>query len=198
MILRDITKRKQIEAELWQTLQAKEKLATTAIAQAEQLEYTLQDLQRTQAQLIQTEKMSSLGQLVAGVAHEINNPVNFISGNLSYVDQYSQDLLKLLNLYQQRYAGIDPDIQAIILDIDLEFLRDDLPKTLSSMKMGTDRIRQIVLSLRNFSRLDESEFKAVDIHEGIDSTLLILQHRLKALSDRPAIQIIKSYGNLRP
>jgi PAS domain S-box-containing protein len=196
VILRDITKRKQVEAELRQTVQLKEELAATATAQAQQLESTLQDLQHTQAQLIRTEKMSSLGQLVAGVAHEINNPVNFISGNLNHVTDYTQDLLKLLNLYQQRYGELDPEIQDLIFDIELEFLIEDLPKTLNSMKVGADRICQIVLTLRNFSRLDEAEMKPVNLHEGIDSTLLILQNRLKPKPPHSEIQVEKNYGDL--
>ncbi len=170
-----------------------------AITEArEEVERTLKDLQKTQTQLVQAEKMSSLGQLVAGVAHEINNPVNFIYGNLTYVRTYSQDLLNLIQLYEQHYPNPAPEIEAEVAAIDLDFLQDDLLKTLDSMKIGTDRIRQIVLSLRNFSRMDESEFKAVDIHEGIDSTLLILQHRLKGRSDRPEILLTKDYNALPP
>ncbi|MBN3872652.1 sensor histidine kinase [Nostoc sp. JL33] len=161
-----------------------------------QLEQTLQELQNTQVQLIQTEKMSSLGQLVAGVAHEINNPVNFIYGNLMYVREYIQQLLALTNLYQQQYPHDNPEISILIHQIDLEFIIDDLPKILSSMAVGTDRIREIVLTLRNFSRLDEAEMKPVDIHEGIDSTLLILQHHLKGKSEQQEIKIIKDYDNL--
>jgi signal transduction histidine kinase len=161
-----------------------------------QLKTTLSELQRTQAQVVQNEKMSSLGQLVAGIAHEINNPVNFIHGNITHLDEYTQNLLQMIYLYQQRHSSHDPEIQALAEEIDLEFLIEDLQKMLASMKMGTERIRNIVLSLRNFSRMDEAEFKAVDIHEGIESTLLILQHRLKDKPDRPAIEVIKDYSKL--
>ncbi len=140
--------------------------------------------------------MSSLGQLVAGIAHEINNPVNFIHGNLNYLQAYIKDLLGFVQLYQQHHPHPAPEIQAAAQDIDLKFLQQDLPKILASMNLGTERIRQIVLSLRNFSRMDEAEFKAVDIHEGIDSTLLILQHRLEARNGRPVIKIIKDYAAL--
>lgn len=170
--------------------------AQTAQEKAQQLEETLQELQATQAQLVQTEKMSSLGQLVAGIAHEINNPVNFIHGNITHASNYAQDLLHLVELYQQHYPQPVAEIAEEIEAIDLEFLCQDLPKLLASMKIGTDRIRQIVLSLRNFSRLDEAEMKAVDIHEGIDNTLLLLRHRLKAKPDHPEIQVIKEYSNL--
>ncbi|MBE9185827.1 HAMP domain-containing protein [Microcoleus sp. LEGE 07076] len=153
-------------------------------------EYT-QELKQTQSQLIQTEKMSSLGQMVAGIAHEINNPVNFIGGNIDYANQYIEDLAGLLTLYQEYYPNPPDAILKRIEDIELEFLREDLPKTLSSMKMGTDRIREIVVSMRNFSRSDDGKMKPADIHEGIDSTLVILNHRLKQ-----GIQVIKQYGNL--
>ncbi len=160
------------------------------------LEQTLHQLQRTQGQLIQSEKMSSLGQLVAGVAHEINNPVNFIYGNLTPASDYVKDLLGLVELYQEHYPKPVPEIAEEIEAIELEFLVEDLQKLLDSMKIGAERIRQIVLSLRNFSRLDEASMKPVDIHEGIESTLLILQHRFKERSDRSGIEIIKEYGKL--
>jgi signal transduction histidine kinase len=162
----------------------------------QQLEQAFDELKSTQTQLIQTEKMSSLGQMVAGIAHEINNPVNFIHGNVNYVDQYSHNLLELLHLYRSQYPVPNPIIQDKIEEIDLPFLETDLNKVLSSMKVGTSRIQEIVKSLRVFSRLDESEVKNVDLHEGIDSTLMILQSRLKATADRPAIKIIRNYGNL--
>jgi signal transduction histidine kinase len=161
-----------------------------------QLQQTLKELQRTQVQLIQTEKMSSLGQLVAGIAHEINNPVNFIYGNLTYVKQYTQQLLALINLYQQEYFNPSKKITSFIDDNDLNFIIDDLSKVLSSMTIGANRIREIVLNLRNFSRLDEAEMKLVNIHEGIDSTLSILQSRLKEKHEQQEIVIIKNYGNL--
>ena len=161
-----------------------------------QLELALQNLQRTQSQLIHTEKMSSLGQLISGIAHEINNPVNFIYGNLTYVNDYTQQLLSLIALYQQHDAHKYPEIEAFIKQIELEFIQEDMPKMLSSMKLGAERIRQIVLTLRNFSRLDEAEMKPVNIHEGIDSTLVLLQSQLKGKPNSSSIQVIKEYGDL--
>ena len=173
-----------------------EELATTATAQARQLEQTLSALQTAQVQMVQNEKMSSLGQLVAGIAHEINNPVNFIHGNITPLNNYTEDLLRMIRLYEQRHPGDDPEIRALAEEIDLEFLVEDLQKMLSSIKLGTNRIREIVISLRNFSRLDEAQFKTVDIHEGIDSTLLILGHRLKANNQIPEIEVIRDYSQL--
>ena len=151
----------------------------------------LQKLRQTQSQLIQNEKMSSLGQLVAGIAHEVNNPVNFIHGNLKHAEEYSMNLLGLIHLYQQQYPHPTAVVQTYIDGIDLDFIEEDLPKLLASMQMGTERIREIVLSLRNFSRLDEAEMKPVDIHEGIENTLLILNNRLKQ-----RIHLIKEYGDV--
>jgi predicted ATPase/signal transduction histidine kinase/tRNA A-37 threonylcarbamoyl transferase component Bud32 len=160
------------------------------------LEQALLKLQHTQTQLVHTEKISSLGQLVAGVAHEVNNPVGFINGNLAHVNQYVDDLLHLLNLYQKHFPNIPAEIEEEIETIDLEYLLEDLPKMISSMKLGTTRIKEIMQSLRNFSRNDGDDKRAVNIHEGIEATLMILSHRLKAKPERPAIEIIKDYSNL--
>lgn len=173
---RDISDRKQAEAQLKQ--------------QAQQLQKALDELKQTQTQLIQSEKMSSLGQLVAGIAHEINNPVSFIYGNIIHATEYVEELMYLLRCYEQEYPHQTPVLQTAIAEIDYDYLTTDLPQLLSSIKTGAERIREIVLTLRNFSRLDEAEIKAVNIHEGIDSALLILRNRLTD------IEIIKYYHDL--
>ncbi len=189
MLVQEISDRKRTEVAL---RQSKARLKE----QAKQLEEALYQLHRTQAQLIQTEKMSSLGQLVAGVAHEINNPVSFIYGNLDHAGHYIRDLLHLISLYQRHYSNPPIEIQNTAEAMDLDFVMEDMPKLLSSMKMGADRIRQIVLSLRNFARHDESEMKRVDIHEGLDSTLKLLQNRLKGSDGQAGMQVIQGYGEL--
>ncbi|MGB3294109.1 MAG: GAF domain-containing protein [Phormidesmis sp.] len=172
--------------------------AQIAQDKAQQLEVTIAELQQAQLQLVQSEKMSSIGQMVAGVAHEINNPISFIHGNLSHLQTYTKDLIHLIQSYRQEYNNPSETLQTDIEDIDLDFLLEDLPQVLKSMTVGTDRIREIVLSLRNFSRLDQANFKTVDIHEGINSTLLILGHRLKGTDAFPGVKIVKAYSDLPP
>lgn len=176
--------------------QTNETLEERVEERTQELTNAMQGLTQAQAKLVQSEKMSSLGQLVAGVAHEINNPINFIYGNLPYASEYTQDLLRLLHHYQQTYPNPSPKTKALIEEIELDFLQDDLPKLLASLQVGSERIQEILKSLRSFSRLDESEFKEADIHEGIDSTLMILNGRIKAQPNRKAIEIIKHYGNI--
>ena len=166
-------------------------LATSLNQLIQQVATQIRELQQAQGQLIQSEKMSSLGQMVAGIAHEINNPVSFIYANLDYANNYAQDLLEIIALYQKYYPQPVPGVQSKVDEVDLNFLREDFPKILTSMHVGADRIRQIILSLRNFCHLDEAEMKQVDIHAGIDDTLLILSHRLNQ-----GIKVIKYYDSL--
>jgi len=205
LVIRDVTQQRLAEANLKAVNEALEQLVaqrtqelTTANirleAEAKQLQQTLIELKQTQAQLIQAEKMSGLGQLVAGIAHEVNNPVNFIHGNLIHMQEATQNLMNIVRLYQEYYPKPAAQIRSVSEEIDLNFLQQDLPNLIKSMRTGTDRIREIVLSLRSFSRVDEAQFKTVDIHEGLDSTLLILQHRLETDSFR--IKVIRNYQNL--
>ena len=160
------------------------------------LKQAMRDLQQSQLQLVQNEKMATLGQLVAGVAHEINNPVGFIAGNLTQADQDIQNLLKLIHLYQSEYPNYSDKIAAFIDEIDLEFLSEDLPKMIASMQEGTERIRNISTSLKTFSRLDSLSLVEFNVHEGIDSTLVILRHRIKANEQRPEIEVVRDYGEV--
>ena len=172
--------------------------AIIATAKTQELEQTVSKLQQAQIQLVHSEKMSSLGQMVAGIAHEINNPVSFIFGNLTYAKEYLDDLFSVIKLYQKYYPQPHPEIEEKLEDVELDFIAEDLPRLLNSMKTGAERIRDIVKSLRIFSRLDESELKSIDLHENLDSTLMLLESRLKEQSNHPAIQVIKQYGNLPP
>jgi signal transduction histidine kinase len=188
-LVQEIHDRQKVEEALRQS-EARER------DKAQKLELILEKLKRTQSQLIQAEKMSSLGQMVAGVAHEINNPVSFIYGNLALARQYFQDLLRLVESYQEAYPNPEPEIQQISAEIDLEFLVVDWQKLMNSMQVGAERIEEIVRSLNSFSRGNEADLKPVNIHEGIDNTLLILQNRLRADGDQPEIEVIKNYGQL--
>ncbi|MEG3859346.1 PAS domain-containing protein [Microcoleus sp. herbarium12] len=185
----DISDRKQAEVDLQFSEQRERE-------KAHELAQTLEDLKNAQSQLIQSAKMSSIGQMVAGVAHEINNPISFIYGNIIPAGQYAHDLVKLLQLYQQNYPEPVAEIADELAEIEVDFIAEDFPKIMASMQGGANRIKQIVLSLRNFSRLDEKELKVIDIHEGIESTLVILQHRLQSQPQRREIQVIKNYGEL--
>lgn len=186
---------RQVSTQLGVGIQQAELLEQTQ-QQKEELSQTIKELQRAQTQLIQNEKMAGLGQLVAGVAHEINNPINFIHGNIAHVDNYVCDLLNLLNLYRSAYPHPESHIQEQASAVDLNYLIEDLPKIIDSMKIGTGRIFSLVQSLRTFSRVDEEGMKPFNIHDGIDSTLLILQHRIEPNPNSPEIEVVKEYGNL--
>lgn len=160
------------------------------------LQQALLDLQAAQIQQIQNEKMLALGQLVAGIAHEINNPISFIYGNLEYATQYMQDIVNVIKVYQQEYPNPTPKIKQLVKNIDLNFVINDVQKLMGAMHRGADRIRSIVLALQNFSRLDEAEIKEVDIHSGLESTLVMLQHRLRETANRPVITVVKEYASL--
>ncbi|OUC12010.1 MAG: hypothetical protein B0A82_24730 [Alkalinema sp. CACIAM 70d] len=181
-VIRDVTDRKQMEL----AIQEKNR----------SLEQALTDLQQAQMQMIQSEKMSALGNLVAGVAHEINNPVGFLAGNINHALNYIQDIFNLLDLYAEKFPTPDGDIAETIEEIDLDYVREDLPKLIQSMETGIDRIRNISTSLRTFSRADSDRLLPFNLHDGLDSTILILKHRLKANEYRPAIEIIKDYGDI--
>lgn len=163
-----------------------------------ELSKSLEQLQKTQLQLIQSEKMSTLGQLVAGIGHEINNPLNSIVANTFHVQEYTSEMLEVLNLFQEKFAELDPNIAKLLQKIDLEFLNEDLPSLIKSMQHGVTCLEDISLSLRTFARSDISSKVEFQIHEGLNSTVMLLQHRLKSNKDHPEIEVIKDYGDLPP
>ncbi|TAD76131.1 MAG: sensor histidine kinase [Oscillatoriales cyanobacterium] len=160
------------------------------------LQETLNQLKDTQLQVIQSEKMATVGQMLAGVAHEINNPISFLSGNVEHLSYYVSDLNKIIRGYQNYCPDVPADFQEFLTDLDPDFLLEDLDKMVRSMRLGSERVREIVRSLRSFSRSGDSDFRIADLHEGLDSTLVILNHRLKASTERPEIQVMKDYGEL--
>jgi two-component system, NtrC family, sensor kinase len=187
----ELVARIRYHAQAYQNLQALVTATATAQAKTKDLETALAQLQTTQAQLIQTEKMSGLGQMVAGIAHEINNPVNFIQGNIKHVQEYFNELFNIIGIYQASNSQVSLENQAVLDSIDLDYVRQDSNQAMGSMRKGADRISMIVKSLRNFARLDQAEQKEVDLHEGLDSTILLLQHRLGS-----SIQVECQYGQM--
>jgi len=192
--MRNLTKQLQEQNVLLQQLTSE--LEERVSSRTAELRESLEKLQQAQIQLVQSEKMSSLGELVAGVAHEINNPVSFIAGNVSLASEYTEEILEHLRLYQQVFPEPGAQIEQHASEIELDYLIEDLPKMVASMEVGVDRIRQISVSLRSFSRMDNTSKTQVNIHEGLDSTLMILQHRIKANDHRPDIEVVKKYGDL--
>ena len=193
------TTNKVLKSEVQKHIQTEDALRQSQVEMqefTETLAVTLDELQQTQAQLIQSEKMSSLGEMVAGIAHEINNPINYVYGNLQYLDEYTGALLKLIKMYQANLVPVPPEILQLMDDIDLEFIYEDLPKIFVSMKDGSERIQNLVLSLRNFSRLDEAPQKQVNIHEGIESTLLLLKQKIERNPGEEPVEIITDFDDL--
>jgi signal transduction histidine kinase len=193
LLKQEIEEKERAEAALKNLTQ---ELEQRVVKRTAELSESLEQLKVAQLKLIQSEKMSALGELIAGIAHEINNPLNFIAGNLRHTEEYVHDLSHHLELYQKHYPNPVPEVQKNAERIDLEFIVEDLNSILGSMKLGTDRIQNITTSLRNFTRTDTNRKVVSNIHEGIDSALLILKHRLKPNERRPEIQVIKEYGHL--